>query len=64
MKCGDSIRINGTEWHQDLLQAHHDPNKSRLTGYVTDMGDGDMAEIERALCKVPGIKTGLASSRT
>lgn len=31
-------------------------DKSRLSGYVTDMGDDDVAEIERALCKVLGIK--------
>ena len=32
-------------------------DKSRLSGYVTDMASDDLAEIERALCKVLGIKT-------
>ncbi len=32
-------------------------DKSRLSGYVTDMDEGDLAEIDRALCKVLGIKT-------
>ena len=32
-------------------------DKSRLSGYITDMGEDDMAEIDRALCKVLGIKT-------
>ena len=32
-------------------------DKSRLSGYITDMGADDLAEIERALCKVLGIKT-------
>ena len=31
-------------------------DKSRLSGYITDMGDEDLAEIERALCTVLGIK--------
>ena len=31
-------------------------DKSRLSGYITDMGSDDLAEIERALCKVLGIK--------
>jgi mRNA interferase MazF len=31
-------------------------DKSRLSGYITDMGADDLAEIERALCKVLGIK--------
>ncbi len=38
-------------------------DKSRLSGFVTDMGDEDLAEIERALCKVLGIKTQDAASR-
>ena len=33
-------------------------NKSRLSGYITDMGSDDLAEIERALCKVLGMKAG------
>ena len=32
-------------------------DKSRLSGYITDMGGDDLAEIERALCKVLGIKS-------
>jgi mRNA interferase MazF len=31
-------------------------DKSRLSGYITDMGSDDLAEIEWALCKVLGIK--------
>ncbi len=31
-------------------------DKSRLSGYVTDMGDEDLAEIERALCKVLSLR--------
>ena len=31
-------------------------DKSRLSGYITDMGDDDLVEIERALCKVLGIR--------
>jgi hypothetical protein len=31
-------------------------DKSRLSGYITDMGGDDLAEIERALCKVLGIQ--------
>lgn len=31
-------------------------DKSRLSGYITDMGADDLAEIEQALCKVLGIK--------
>ena len=31
-------------------------DKSRLSGYITNMGDDDLAEIVRALCKVLGIK--------
>lgn len=33
-------------------------NKSRLSGYITDMGSDDLAEIERALCKVMGMNAG------
>lgn len=32
-------------------------DKSRLSGYVTDMADDDLVEIERALCKVLGLRT-------
>jgi mRNA interferase MazF len=32
-------------------------DKSRLSGYITDMGKDDLVEIDRALCKVLGIKT-------
>lgn len=38
-------------------------DKSRLSGYVADMGDEDMAEIERALCQVLGIKAQPASTK-
>jgi mRNA interferase MazF len=31
-------------------------DKTRLAGYVCSMGETDLAEIERALCKVLGIK--------
>ena len=31
-------------------------DKSRLCGYITDMGGDDLGEIEHALCKVLGIK--------
>lgn len=31
-------------------------DKTRLAGYVCNMGETDLAEIERALCKVLGIK--------
>lgn len=36
-------------------------DKSRLSGYITDIGDDDLAEIERALCKVLGIKSAKAA---
>lgn len=36
-------------------------DKSRLSGYITDIGAQDMAEIERALCLVLGIKVGKAT---
>ncbi len=36
-------------------------DKSRLSGYITDMGDADHVDIERALCKVLGIKIRPAS---
>jgi mRNA-degrading endonuclease toxin of MazEF toxin-antitoxin module len=36
-------------------------DKSRLSGYITDMGDADLVDIERALCKVLGIKIRPAS---
>ena len=32
-------------------------DKSRLAGYIIDMGEDDLAEIERALCRVLAIKT-------
>ena len=35
-------------------------DKSRLSGYITDIGAQDLAEIERALCLVLGIKAGKA----
>jgi mRNA interferase MazF len=35
-------------------------DKSRLSGYITDIGSDDLAEIERALCKVLGFKAGKA----
>jgi mRNA-degrading endonuclease toxin of MazEF toxin-antitoxin module len=35
-------------------------DKSRLCGYIADMGDDDLAEIDRALCKVLGIKAAKA----
>lgn len=38
-------------------------DKSRLSDYITDMGSDDLAEIERALCKVLGIKTRHTSSK-
>jgi mRNA-degrading endonuclease toxin of MazEF toxin-antitoxin module len=31
-------------------------DKSRLCGYISSMDEADLAEIERALCKVLGIK--------
>jgi mRNA interferase MazF len=31
-------------------------DKSRLSGYIIEMGGDDLDEIERALCKVLGIK--------
>jgi mRNA-degrading endonuclease toxin of MazEF toxin-antitoxin module len=36
-------------------------DKSRLSGYIADMGVEDLAEIERALCKVLGIKAAKAA---
>jgi mRNA-degrading endonuclease toxin of MazEF toxin-antitoxin module len=38
-------------------------DKSRLSGYLTDMGEDDLAEIDRALCKVLGIKAQHASAQ-
>ena len=35
-------------------------DKSRLSGYITDIGAQDMAEIERALCLVLGIRAAKA----
>jgi mRNA-degrading endonuclease toxin of MazEF toxin-antitoxin module len=35
-------------------------DKSRLCGYIADMGDDDLAEIDLALCKVLGIKAATA----
>ena len=32
-------------------------DKSRLAGHIIDMGEEDLAEIERALCRVLAIKT-------
>jgi mRNA interferase MazF len=32
-------------------------DKSRLSGHIIDMGEDDLAEIERALCRVLAIKT-------
>ena len=32
-------------------------DKSRLAGHIIDMGEDDLAEIERALCRVLAIKT-------
>ncbi|MCX7239390.1 MAG: type II toxin-antitoxin system PemK/MazF family toxin [Burkholderiales bacterium] len=31
-------------------------DKSRLSGYITDMGRDDLLEIERALCKVLALQ--------
>ena len=31
-------------------------DKSRLSGYIKDMGDKELLEIEQALCKVLGMK--------
>lgn len=36
-------------------------DKSRLSGFVTRMGDEDLAEIERALCLVLGLKVQAAA---
>jgi mRNA interferase MazF len=38
-------------------------DKSRLYGYITDMGADDLAEIERALSRVLGINTSDTSSK-
>ena len=38
-------------------------DKSRLSGYLVDMAEEDLAEIERALCRVLGIKTRHASAK-
>lgn len=38
-------------------------DKSRLSGYITDMGADDLAEIERALSRVLGINTSDTSSK-
>jgi len=32
-------------------------DKSRLAGHIIDMGEDDLSEIERALCRVLAIKT-------
>lgn len=38
-------------------------DKSRLSGYITTIGDDDLSEIERALCKVLGIKAKHATDK-
>lgn len=39
-------------------------DKSRLSGYITDMGADDLAEIERAVCKILGIKAAKTARST